>query len=60
MQARIEDAATDIAQQPLIYRIGRVPGTRELVVHPNYIVIYRVLPDWSEVVGVMHARRKYP
>ena len=26
-----------------MYRPGRVSGTREAVVHPNYIVIYRVI-----------------
>ena len=60
MRVRIEEAAADIANRPFIYRIGRVPETREMVVHPNYIVIYRILKDRIEIVGVMHARRRYP
>ncbi|XXQ68619.1 type II toxin-antitoxin system RelE/ParE family toxin [Neisseriaceae bacterium B1] len=46
---------------PMLGRIGRVmKGTRELVVHPNYLIIYRVLPETVEIVGVLHARRQYP
>jgi toxin ParE1/3/4 len=30
------------------------------VVHPNYIVIYRVCPAFIEIVNVVHARQQYP
>ena len=33
---------------------------RELVAHPNYIVVYRVTDDAIEIVNVVHARQKYP
>jgi toxin ParE1/3/4 len=55
----IEAATTALPDHPLLYRIGRVPGTREIVVHPNYLVVYRI-SDWIEVVTVLHARQKYP
>lgn len=41
-------------------RIGRAPGTREIIAHPNYIVIYRVLPGVVEVLDVVHAGQEYP
>ncbi|WP_321793519.1 type II toxin-antitoxin system RelE/ParE family toxin [Caballeronia sp. J97] len=56
----IESAPLSAAIDPYIYRNGRTPGTREIVVHPNYIVIYRVLTDCVEVLGVLHARQCYP
>jgi toxin ParE1/3/4 len=60
---RIGDAIRSTADQlpahPYAYRPGRVPGTREAVVHPNYILIYRVA-DIIEVMGVFHARQLYP
>jgi plasmid stabilization system protein ParE len=37
-----------------------VPGTREAVVHPNYILVYRVTADAVEIVNLVHARREYP
>ncbi len=41
-------------------RPGRVAGTRELVVTPNYLVPYRVRGDVLEVLRVMHARQRWP
>jgi toxin ParE1/3/4 len=43
-----------------MYRPGRIPGTREAVVHPNYIVVYRVTAEAVEIVSVVHARQEYP
>lgn len=56
----IEDAVLPLAGHPYLYRSGRVPGTRELVAHPNYLVIYRVLADRVEIVNILHARQRYP
>jgi len=42
LHARIESAVLPLAEQPYLYRAGRGAGTRELVAHPNYTVIYRV------------------
>ena len=43
-----------------MYRTGRVSGTREAIVHPNYLIIYRVTEDAVIVAAVMHARQQYP
>ena len=45
---------------PFMYRRGRIPLTREAVVHPNYIVIYRVEDELIIITRVLHARQKYP
>jgi len=42
-----------------LYRFGRMPGTREIVVRPNYLVIYRVT-DQIDILAVLHARQKFP
>jgi addiction module RelE/StbE family toxin len=47
-------------QRPSLYRAGRMPGTRELVVRPNYVMVYRVLPDAVEVLRVLHATQQWP
>jgi toxin ParE1/3/4 len=39
--------------------MGRVRNTREMAVHPNYLVVYRVT-DRIIVLNVLHARRRYP
>jgi addiction module RelE/StbE family toxin len=43
---------------PLLGRAGFAPNTRELVVHRNYILIYRVKNEQIEILRVMHTRRK--
>ncbi|MBP2275093.1 MAG: type II toxin-antitoxin system RelE/ParE family toxin [Bryobacteraceae bacterium] len=60
LSALIRDAAERLPEHPYVYRPGRVPGTCEAVVHPNYILIYRVLADTVEVITVLHARQNYP
>ena len=50
----------ELARQPRLYRTGRVRGTREMVVHPNYLVVYRIKRDAIEIVRVLHAARQYP
>lgn len=60
LSAQIRDAAERLPEHPYVHRPGRVPGTREAVVHPNYIVIYRVLADGVEILTVLHARQEYP
>ena len=44
---------------PYLHQVGRLPGTREIVAHPNFIVVYQV-PDRIEVISVVHSRQNYP
>lgn len=57
---RIMACADRLPDFPYIHRAGRVPGTREAVVHPNYILIYRVTADVVEITNVLHTRQQYP
>lgn len=60
LQDMIEHVAEQLPEHPYLYRVGRVPGTREAVVHPNYILIYRVDADLIDILAVLHARQQYP
>jgi plasmid stabilization system protein ParE len=60
LQAAIEACAERLPQFPFLYRTGGVGGTREAVVHPNYILVYRVTIEAIAVLAVVHARREYP
>lgn len=61
----LRDKARQLAQHPELGRQGR-PGLpdwlRELVVHPNYIVFYRVLAKarMVEILRVKHAAQQTP
>lgn len=60
MRGLIEASVLPAAEHPYLYRSGRVPGTREIIAHPNYIVVYQVTAEHIEVVSVLHARQEYP
>ncbi len=49
-----------LPQMPFLFRPGRIPGTRELVVRPSYIVVYKVGEPVIKVLRVLHASRQYP
>jgi toxin ParE1/3/4 len=53
-------SAEKLDAHPLLGRAGRVPGTRELVVHPNYLLIYRVVGGVPEVLRIKHAAQQWP
>ncbi len=52
--------AAMLDQHPLLGRVGRVKGTRELVAHPNYILICRVIDGAAEVLRIKHAAQQWP
>lgn len=55
------DHYIDLARTvPGMGRPGRVGGTRELIVHPNYIVIYRTTATKLTILRVLHSRQQYP
>ena len=55
-----EQAAERLADHPYMHRHGRVADTREAIVTPNYILIYRVTVDRIEILAVKHTRQQYP
>ena len=59
LRIRIEAAVSSVAEHPYLHQVGRLPGTREIVAHPNFIVVYQVT-DRIEVISVVHSRQNYP
>lgn len=58
--ALLMDKSMVLDQHPMMGRVGRIKGTRELVAHPNYILIYRIIDGAAEVLRVKHAAQQYP
>lgn len=49
-----------LPSHPRRCRPGRVDGTRELVVRPNYLVVYTESPMGVTVLRVLHAAQLWP
>ena len=61
MRSLLEASILPASEHPYMYRASeRVPGLREIIAHPNYIVFYQVTATRIEVVNVVHAYREFP
>ena len=58
--AAIVQSAENLPRMPYVFRLGRVVGTRKIVVHPNYIVVYQVGDEAIDVLRILHSRQQYP
>ena len=56
----IQGKVEQLPAHPKRCRPGRVNGTRELVVRPNYLVVYAETPAVVTVLRVLHAAQMWP
>lgn len=56
----IAEKAGRLLDYPGLGKPGRVAGTRELVVHQHYIIVYDSASDLVRVLRVLHAARQWP
>ena len=60
MDEMFSEKALRLLDHPRLGRLGRMTGTRELVVHANYILVYDVKGDQVRVLRLLHAARQWP
>jgi len=60
LKDEIEAKTSRLPDNPQLYRVGRVDGTREMVVRPNYIVIYAEDAVAVTILRVLHAAQQWP
>ncbi len=56
----IETKVSRLRENPQLYRVGRVEGTREMVVRSNYIVVYAEDSRLVTMLRVLHAAQLWP
>lgn len=59
--AQILKSVSRLVDHPQMGRIGRLSGTRELVISKTpYVVPYRVQEETIELLRVIHSRQQWP
>lgn len=56
----LSEKAGRLVDHPNLGRLGRVAGTRELIAHQNYILVYDLAGDLVRVLRILHAARQWP
>ena len=60
MEQHVHSQVDSLVDPNFPRRIGRVPGTLELVVHPNYVVVLQQTNTTVTAFNVLHVARQYP
>jgi addiction module RelE/StbE family toxin len=60
LDLEFEAKAENARLRPNLYKAGRVKGTREIVVRPNYVMVYRVIGNVVDILRVLHAAQQWP
>ena len=54
------DAAARLADHPKLGRPGKIPGTRELIPHESYRLVYELDGETVWVLTLVHTARQWP
>jgi addiction module RelE/StbE family toxin len=59
--ARLASAVEALAAHPAMGRVGRIAGTRELVLADiPYLIPYRVTAEHIDILTILHGAQKHP
>jgi len=56
----IEAKAALLSIRPRLYKPGRIKGTREMLVHPHYVVVYQEDKQTVTILRVLHTAQQWP
>ena len=60
MDELFSKVATRLADHPKLGRIGRVPGTREVIPHKSYCLVYEIEQETVWILALIHTARQWP
>lgn len=60
MDALFSDAAAQLRDHPKLGHPGEIPGTRELIPHENYRLVYEIDGDTVWILTLVHVARRWP
>jgi toxin ParE1/3/4 len=60
LDLEFEAKADPLPKHPKLYKPGRMKGTREIVVRPNYVMVYAIEGDTITILRVLHTSQQWP
>lgn len=60
MDALFSDSAARLADNPKLGRHGKMQGTRELIPHENYRLVYEISSETVWMLALVHTARQWP
>lgn len=60
MDELFSNAAERLATHPLMGKPGLIPGTRELVIHESYRLVYETEGEGVWLLALVHTARRWP
>jgi addiction module RelE/StbE family toxin len=60
MSGLFKAATVTLEQHPQFGTPGKIPNTREYVVHPSYRMVYRIDGDTIWILFLIHTAREWP
>ncbi len=60
MDELFSDAVAKLNDFPEMGSAGKIPGTRELIPHESYRIVYEIVDDVIWILVVVHTARQWP
>ena len=60
MDELFSDATARLTEYPNLGKPGKIPGTRELIPHESYRLVYEVSGDTVWILTLVHTARRWP
>lgn len=60
MDALFSDTAARLAEHPQLGQPGKIPGTRELIPHESYRLVYEIERETIWVLALVHTAKCWP
>ena len=60
MDKLFSSTAARLADHPKLGRPGQIPGTRELILHKNYRLVYEVDGETVWILTLIHTAQQWP
>jgi len=60
MDELFSDAAATLAEHPMLGCLGKISGTREMIPHESYRLVYEIDSETVWILTLIHTARQWP